>query len=289
MSGSDELITRLRAAGAPVAGPDGVGGDDAPAAGGLGAAIDPERVVAIAGRRRARRNAITSSVAAIVVVGGAVGVGSQVLRGQGAAQSANAGAAPEAATAGAAQGRADVESRPGAAADSAGVLACPSSVSVSAGEGVEEPQRPGQLVGLPAWRGETASAAALVPSGVPRRVVACRYAPAPAGVAWAPVGGSTTSGEAADRLRLEGTVAVARPERAARDLAATVPADVSACRAAGGAATPYLVGLDYGSGRVAWLGVVQASGCSSVTNGAFVGGGVPADQVARAYDTGRWP
>ena len=285
MSGSDELITRLRAAGER--------GDDEPVSGGLGAGVDPRRVVAIAGRRRARRTAVASGLAAVVVIGGAVSVGFQVLRGQGVAQSSTAGAAAEGApaegeVAGAAQGHARAQTEQGAAADSAATLTCPSSISASLQEGADA-LATGQLVGLPAWRGETASAAELVPSAVPRRAVACRYAAAPAGVAWVPVGGPAASGPAADLLRLEGTVRLARPERAARDLAAVRPADIPGCPRATGAATPYLVGLDYGSGRVVWLGVVHASRCSSVTNGPFVGGGPATDQVASAYETGRWP
>lgn len=242
----DDLITRLREAPGPEAD------------------VDPETVTSRARARRSRRTALLSSLAALVVVGAGLGVGTQLLP-RGASTSGGAAVQAESVPV---QPEAEDQDAAGAVAqDANGVaLRCPATLRRDA--------QWASSYAAPSLQPQVDTGGRIVPTAQPSRAVICRYEPQPR------------------MMRLTASAVVAGDLADLRDrLLASQPADLSGARACAprpaGTADDYLLGLEYGQGGAVWLVI---GGCVVATNGVETVE-VGEDTLLRmqtALSSGRW-
>lgn len=256
MSEPDDLIARLRDAGGP----------DEP--------VDPGAVVERARARRGRRTAVLSGLAAVALIGGAVGIGARILPDRDAG--GVAASAPSADT-----------------GSSTGSLACPPTLLWTGG--VEAVPEPPTVSVLP---GGIDAATRLVPDAVPIEAIVCRYAsdqqmtrtvsaPSPGSTSVAPTRSSLT----ASVPLVQGLEAVPHdlawlPRRPTSDAP-------HVCTLMAGPTTPYVLGLRYaghtGDGSVWVAALDDPNACGDSGNGAFTTKTSLGSTFATAARQKRWP
>lgn len=257
--------------------------------------MDVDTVVARARQRRGRRTAALSSAAALLVVAGAVGVGSQVLPRGATTQAGSAPSSPADGPAEAAAGQApdqgaaaQADTVPEGARDhSSSVLTCPTSVPWSSDPAVRSVPVPA----VPEFPGGQDADSRLVPTEVPTAAIVCTFASDEEALTSGPTAGPgvPTSSRLTGATSLTGDLA-AIPADLATLPRAINPRAERVCTAMAGPTTPYLLGLRYANGAITWVGSpADPNGCSETTNGRFTSPTSIGDRLARALQAGSWP
>ncbi len=263
MSESGDLIARLRDAGGP---------DDP---------VDPGAVVEQARVRRGRRTAVLSSLAAVALIGGAVGIGTRIL--------------PARDMAGVAASAPSPDTRSPESPSSSGPLVCPTGVAW-ADDLAAVPDVPSAPV-MPRGVDPTSR---LVPDAVPVEAIVCRYGSDEqmTSAASTPSPGATLDSGTPRRTSLSGSVPLTQGLAGVPDDLAWLPRRPASdglrmCTFKGGPTTPYLLGLRYagatGEGLVWVAASDDPSGCRDSDNGAFTTKTSLGSTFATASRQKRWP